>query len=187
MAGGGAERQLSQDTKRRGERETANGIARIFVRQRRTAQPPGGREERDGDGGREEQLRETRVRRGDVPGQQQQHGQTPEHALRDDGEQRDHAQNPQPAALFHAEQPDHRHDGEQTDHGGDHAVAVFIEDAAFHGWHDFAIGERPIRHGKTGIAAGNRAAGDNQQKCAESQDHRPAMQSGMEIRFSCHK
>jgi len=48
------------------------------------------------------------------------------------------------------------------------AMAVFIENAAFHLRHQFPVGERPVRHGQTRVAAGDESTGDDQQQREEA-------------------
>ena len=96
--------------------------------------------------------------------------------------ERDHRQ-PASTGAIHAKKPDQRNDREKPHGCRDHAVAVLIEDSAFHWRHQFAVRERPVRHRKAGIAAGHQAARDHQQQRAEGQQNRPAVQTGVCIGF----
>ena len=140
-----AQKKLNENADGRGERQAANGIIGIFGNDRRSSQPAARSEKRYCDGGCEKQFGQRRVRRGNPPGQQHQHGDPTQYALHADGNERGNRENAHPLAAIHAEDPDERNDGEQADRGRDHAVAVFIKDAAFHLRHQFSVGKRPVR------------------------------------------
>jgi hypothetical protein len=54
-------------------------------------------------------------------------------------------------------------------------MAVLPEDSAHHRWEDRTVRERPVRNGKTGIVAGNKSAGDEQQESTRGRKHGEAM------------
>ena len=103
-----------------------------------------------------------------------------------DGHERDDSQPAQPFPRFGAEKPDHRDDRQESHGGRDHAVAMLVEDAAFHRWHQFSVGERPVGYGKPGVAAGDEPAGNHQQQRTERQQNRPPMETAIITALSCH-
>ena len=90
--------------------------------------------------------------------------------------ERDPAETAQPAAALGAHQPDRQADREKADGGGHHAVAVLIKDAALHGRHQLAIGERPIGHREARVITGDEASGHHQKQRAKGPQHRIAVQ-----------
>ena len=67
-------------------------------------------------------------------------------------------------------------------------MAVFVEDAAFHGGHEFAVGEGPVGDGEAGVAAGYEASRDDEEEGAEGEQDRPAMQAAViGWRVNCHR
>ena len=83
-------------------------------------------------------------------GQEEQHRQAAEHALRDHGAERRDAEPLHPAPRLGDPQPGREDDREEADRAGDQPMAVLVEDAADPlGWrereHVPAVAGRPVR------------------------------------------
>jgi len=91
---------------------------------------------------------------------------TAENPLHNDRAERCHTQHTQPAALFGAPGPNCQNNREQTDELGHHAMPVLEFHTADHVRHlvKGTEGGGPIRHGESGVIAGDQGPGDDKQK-----------------------
>ena len=82
-----------------------------------------------------------------------------------------------PSPGFFPPEPN-RENHRQQPHGcRHHAVAMFIENASDHRWHQRAIGKWPVRYRQTGFITGNQRSGNDQKPGANRCEDRKTMKS----------
>ena len=137
---------------------------------------PGGRgEERDGDRQAEEDLGEPGMCRRHRRRQEEQHGQSAKHALRNHRAERRDTEPAKPYARLGRPQPGREHDREEPDAAGNEAVTVLVQDVRDphrrrKREHVPAVTRRPIGHGQSGVVAGDETPRQDQQDGAAGEE-----------------
>ncbi len=84
---------------------------------------------------------------------EEEHGDSPQHPLRDHESRGEEAQAPDPSRLPAPPEPDREDEHQEAHRGGDHPVAVLEEDSPHHRGVQRAVGEGPVRDGEPGARA----------------------------------
>src|SRR5208282_305937 len=169
MPDGGAENELkkghvSEPEGERGEMWCGGvGVTRFARPARRRRYPPAAGEDGDGYGDAEEGLGQSGMDDGDGGGKTELDGETAEEALHDDGDEGHGAEFAHPWTGFGFPEDYGEADGDQANEGGDHAVAVLVENAADHGRKEGAVGGGPVGDGQAGVVGGDESAGDQEE------------------------
>ena len=81
-----------------------------------------------------------------------------------------------PLSFVASPDPDGQYDGEKSYEGGYHAMAVFVEDASYHGWHEHPVGKGPVRNGESGLGARYESPGPDERPGGERSQDSKAME-----------
>ena len=106
-----------------------------------------------------------------------QHAYAAERRLRHNKAKRRPAKAAHPPTGLDARDPNSQRQRKNRDNSRDHAMNVFVPDAADHWGNQSAVRERPVRNGIRGVVAGDQRARNEQHNSAGTQKDRELMNS----------